>query len=152
MKFLADHMLGKLAKYLRFMGYDTYYPTGNMSDNEIIEIAKREKRIILTRDKELARRANGVYVGSDDYEEQLRFVVKKFKLTSENMLSRCSLCNAPLEKVDKEKIKGKVPEYVYENHEDFCICPRCHRVYWYGTHTEKIEKEIKKITRDANED
>lgn len=152
MKFLADHMLGKLAKYLRFMGYDTYYPSGDMSDEEIIEIAQREGRIILTRDKELAARANGIYIESDDYREQLRFLVEKFGLSDDNLLTRCSVCNEPLVPVEKEKIRGRVPEYVYENHDEFYLCPKCNRVYWYGSHTERIEKEIREILGGADED
>ena len=151
MKFLADHMLGKLAKYLRFMGYDTFYPSGKMSDSEILEIANREGRILLTRDKELARRG-GVYIESENYEEQLKFVISKFHLSAEALLSRCSVCNTPLIKVEKEKIKDKVPEYVYEHNEEFYLCPTCGRVYWYGTHTERIEREIKKIIGEINED
>ena len=152
MKFLADHMLGKLAKYLRFMGYDTFYPRGDMSDDAIIEIAEREGRIILTRDKELAARSNGVYIESDDYREQLRFLAKKFGLSDENMLTRCSVCNEPLVPVDKEKICDRIPEYVYEHHDEFYLCPRCNRVYWYGSHTERIEREIRDILGGADED
>lgn len=145
MKFLADHMLGKLAKYLRFLGYDTYYPNGRMSDDEIIEIAERENRIILTRDKELARRSGGFYLESENYEEQLQIVIKKFNLNADNMLSRCSICNESLISVDKEKVKKKVPEYVYEHTDEFYMCPKCGRVYWWGTHTERIERKIRKI-------
>ncbi len=148
MKFLVDHMLGKLAKYLRFMGYDTYYPKGDMRDDELIRIAREEGRVIITRDRELARRSNGFLVLSGDYREQLKIVIREFKLNDENLLSRCSVCNEPLVQVEKEKIRGKVPEYVYETHEDFYLCPKCGRVYWYGTHTERIEREIREVMRD----
>ncbi len=152
MKFLVDHMLGKLAKYLRFMGYDTYYPTGNLSDNALIKIAKEEGRIIITRDKELAKRSNGFLVKSDNYKEQLREVIRHFNLNTENILSRCSVCNEPLVPVRKEEVKDKVPAYVYEHNEEFYMCPKCHRIYWYGTHTERIEREIKKIMEESYED
>ena len=145
-------MLGKLAKYLRFMGYDTYYPTGNLSDNALIKIAKEEGRIIITRDKELARRSKGFLVKSDNYEEQLREVINYFNLNAENILSRCSVCNEPLVPVRKEEVKDKVPAYVYEHNEEFYMCPKCHRIYWYGTHTERIEREIKKIMEESYED
>ena len=152
MKFLADHMLGKLARYLRFLGYDTYYPDGKMSDDAIIEIARREGRIILTRDRDLARRANGVYVESDDFREQLRFVIGKFNLNGENMLSRCSVCNELLIAVSKEEIRDLVPEYVYLHHDEFYRCPRCGRIYWYGTHTERIERSLRSLLGEENED
>ena len=154
MKFLVDHMLGKLAKYLRFIGYDVFYPPRNMNDDEIILIAERESRKIITRDKELARRANGFYVNSDDYREQLKLVAKKFNLRMRDdiFLSRCSVCNEPLKRISKEEVRGKVPDYVYETHDEFYICPKCHRIYWYGTHTERIEREIREILKDAGEE
>ncbi len=152
MKFLVDHMLGKLAKYLRFMGYDTYYPTGNLSDNALIKIAKEEGRIIITRDKELARRSKGFLVKSDNYEEQLKEVIENFNLNADNILSRCSVCNELLVHVRKEGVKDKVPSYVYEHNDEFYMCPKCHRIYWYGTHTERIEREIKKIMEESYED
>ncbi len=144
-------MLGKLAKYLRFMGYDTFYPPSSMSDEEIIRIGREEGRIIITRDRELAHRGNGVFVESDNYEEQLRFMIKKFNLSTENMLSRCSICNTPLVQMPKEKVRDKVPEYVYEHTNEFYLCPNCGKIYWYGTHTERIKEKIKRIEREAKE-
>ena len=151
-KFVVDHMLGKLAKYLRFMGYDTYYPTGRMSDDEIMEIARKEGRILLTRDKELAKRSGGIYVESENYEEQLKFVINRFHLNTDSLLSRCSICNVPLVKVGKREIKDKVPEYVYEHQDDFYMCPKCGRIYWYGSHTERIEKKIRELMGEEDED
>jgi len=151
-KFVVDHMLGKLAKYLRFMGYDTYYPTGRMSDDEIMEIARKEGRILLTRDKELAKRSGGIYIESENYEEQLKFVINRFHLNTDSLLSRCSICNVPLVKVDKREIKDKVPEYVYEHQDDFYMCPKCGRIYWYGSHTERIEKKIRELMGEEDED
>jgi len=145
-------MLGKLAKYLRFMGYDTYYPDGNMSDDEILALAQKENRIILTRDKELARRGNAYFVQSDEYRAQLRDVIEHFHLNAGRMLSRCSVCNAVLVRVPKEEVRGKVPEYVYEHTEEFYMCPSCKRIYWYGTHTQKIAEFINMLTGEANED
>jgi len=151
-KFVVDHMLGKLAKYLRFMGYDTYYPTGRMSDDEIMEIARKEGRILLTRDKELAKRSGGIYVESENYEEQLKFVINRFHLNTDSLLSRCSICNVPLVKVDKREIKDKVPEYVYEHQDEFYMCPKCGRIYWYGSHTERIERKIRELMGEEDED
>ncbi len=147
-KFMVDSMLGKLGKYLRFMGYDVYYPPTTMSDDDILRIAEKDGRIILTRDKELARRSGGFYVESDKYEEQLKVVIKKFNLNGDKILSRCSVCNEILIPIEKEKIKEKVPDYVYEHNDEFYICPNCHRIYWYGTHTEKIKEKIEKIMEE----
>ena len=145
-------MLGKLAKYLRFLGYDTYYPKKGMEDDELIRIAREENRIIITRDKELAKRSDGFYVTSENYLEQLKMVIEKFKLSDENMLTRCSVCNEPLVPVEKEKIKDKIPPYVYEHNDEFYICPKCGRVYWWGTHTDRIEKTLREIMGEKNED
>ena len=142
-------MLGKLARKLRILGFDTLYES-SIEEEEVLEKAKG--RILLTRDKELAKRAGGVYIESDDYREQLRTVAKKFGLSDENMLTRCSVCNEVLVPIDKEKIKDRVPKYVYEHHDEFYICPKCNRVYWYGSHTERIEKEIHEILGGTDED
>ncbi len=154
-RFVVDHMLGKLAKYLRFMGYDVYYPPRDMDDDEIIRVARKEGRIVITRDKELAIRTNGIYIDSVDYREQLKIVVKKFNLhiDKDKFLSRCSICNEPLVKISKEEAREKVPEYVYQTHTEFYKCPKCHRIYWYGTHTERIERDLKEILGEVeNED
>ncbi len=150
MKFLVDHMLGRLARYLRFMGYDTYYPSGDMSDDEILRIAHQEGRVVITRDRELARRSGGLLLRSGDYREQLKAVVREFNLKADNMLSRCSLCNEPLVRVEKEEIRDRVPEYVYQHSEEFYLCPKCGRVYWYGSHTERIEREIREVMGDED--
>ena len=152
MKFLVDHMLGKLAKYLRFMGYDTYYPERGMDDDMLLQIAKKEGRIIITRDKELAKRSNGLYVASEDYIQQLKIVIKTFNLNDEHMLSRCSICNEILVPIEKDEVKDKVPPYVYEHNDEFYRCPKCGRIYWWGTHTQRIESTIREIMGDENED
>ena len=151
MKFLVDHMLGKLAKYLRFLGYDTYYPKNRMSDDDLIKIAKDEGRIIITRDKELARRSGGFYVPSENYLEQLKMVIERYNLKDDMMLTRCSICNEILVPVNKERVKDKIPPYVYEHQNEFYICPKCGRVYWWGTHTERIERTIRNILGDEYE-
>ncbi len=144
-------MLGKLAKYLRFLGYDTYYPSGTMSDTEILVLAKSENRIVLTRDKELARRSKGLLIESDNYREQLKFVIRKFNLNTEQLLSRCSVCNTLLIEVPKQSVHGKVPAHVYEHNDKFFMCPKCQRIYWYGTHTERIKRDILAIVGDSFE-
>jgi len=144
-------MLGKLAKYLRFLGYDTYYPKNRMSDDDLIKIAKDEGRIIITRDKELARRSGGFYVPSENYLEQLKMVIERYNLKDDMMLTRCSICNEILVPVNKERVKDKIPPYVYEHQNEFYICPKCGRVYWWGTHTERIERTIRNILGDEHE-
>lgn len=149
MKFLADQMLGKLAKYLRFLGYDTFYTNKPISDKELIEIAKREERIILTRDKIIAQNVpKSVYLKNESLEEQFRELNKNAKITKIAILSRCSLCNSVLEKVNKELIKEMVPEYIYLHNNDFYICNTCKKVYWYGSHTKRIITEIDNLLKE----
>jgi len=146
MKFAVDSMLGRLAKYLRFLGYDTLYAENSMDDLNLIKICREENRILLTRDKDLAKRyENAYYVKSADYREQIRDVFKKFSLNLDNALTLCSVCNVKLEKVDKIYVKGKVPEFVYSSHDEFFICPNCGRIYWQGSHTKNIMKMLEEI-------
>lgn len=140
-------MLGTLAKWLRICGYDTEYAHME-SDDEIIEKAKEEGRIIITRDKELFERCkNAILVENKGVEEQLRKVLREASINIEekNILTRCTLCNVPVEEIKKEKVKEKVPPHAYESHDEFWICPKCKRIYWMGTHWKNMEKMIKKI-------
>src|SRR5215467_8862085 len=114
-KFIADVMVGKLARWLRVLGFDVAY-SNRYGDDEIIRIAGAEDRIILTRDTRLAmRRSLGecLLVDSGEYKEQVRQVLRAFDLKDFSVLSRCLECNAGLEDVDKEAVFEKVPPYVY---------------------------------------
>jgi uncharacterized protein with PIN domain len=146
MRFIADHMLGSLARWLRFMGYDTVYP-GPMNDRDIVHLAKEEGRVLLTRDRELskARSVESLYIESTDLENQLDQVLSKFMMTGKISLSRCSLCNSVLELVEKEGVKEFVPERVFELRDSFWYCRKCHKYYWAGTHFEKIMEKIRKL-------
>ena len=140
-------MLGTLAKWLRICGYDTEYAHAE-SDDEIIERARKEGRIVITRDKELFERCkSAILVENNGIEEQLQRVFREANLSidEENILTRCTVCNVAVKEIEKEKVKEKVPPHAYENHEEFWICPKCKRIYWMGTHWENMEKMIKKI-------
>ena len=140
-------MLGSMAKWLRILGYDTKY-VKNMKDEEIAKIAREEERILLTRDKKLASKfKNSIYLENNGLKNQLRRIIKELALEidDKNLLTRCIICNEKIEKIDKEKVKGMVPEHVYESHEEFYICPKCKRIYWIGTHFENMKKFIENI-------
>ena len=142
MKLLCDHMLGSLARWLRFMGYDTAYPEQG-PDRTLIERARAEGRILLTRDKELAARVPGsVAVRSDLLEEQIREVASTLSLHLVDPLSRCSLCNERLVQVSVEAVHGLVPEGVRSRHHEFWRCPSCRRVYWQGSHWDKMVERL----------
>jgi uncharacterized protein with PIN domain len=145
MKLLCDHMLGSLARWLRFMGYDTAYPEVG-PDRTLIERVRSEDRILLTRDKELASRVTGaVRIRSDILEEQIQEVATALPLRLLDPLSRCSLCNEILVSASLEDVKDLVPEGVRSRHRIFWRCPSCGRVYWRGTHWDKMVTRLNNL-------
>jgi hypothetical protein len=146
MKFLCDHMLGTLAKWLRFLGYDTAYP-GPLDDTALLELAQREGRVLLTRDKELASRGpETLGILSDRLDEQLQEVRRAFQITAANALTRCSVCNGQVARLGAEDVRGAVPESVLSRHTEFWRCPDCRRVYWKGSHYEALASAVSKWT------
>ncbi len=149
MKFIADVMLGRLAKRMRLLGIDVLYDR-TLDDNEIIRLSLEQDRVILTRDKALNDRplaANHLFIKSDLVQQQVEQVLSNFSLESLlNPLSRCSGCNEPLDRITREDARDLVPQYVYENNYLFLRCPQCKRTYWYGTHVRRMvlpERRIK---------
>jgi uncharacterized protein with PIN domain len=143
MKFIADVMLGSLAKRMRLMGFDVLYDH-TLPDNEIIRLALEQDRVILTRDTGLASRPlakDHLLVTRDDVEDQIRQVIDTFSLSSRDALTRCSVCNEPLEELSKDQTRDRVPEYVYHRIEHFFSCSKCGRTYWKGTHVKNMERK-----------
>jgi len=150
MKFLCDQMLGTLAKWLRIYGFDTFFADSKLDDTDLIDIAKKEQRALLTRDKTLAqvaRRENlKVYeIRSTDIDEQLSQVLEGIHIDEEQFFSRCLLCNSPINSIDKNKVKNKIPERVYKNNQKFWFCAKCNKIYWKGSHHDNMLKKIKSI-------
>ncbi len=146
MKFIADNMLGKLAKYLRMMGYDTVYPPPSDA-NGLIVLSKSEDRVILTRNSIFIRDfkpENYLFIESQHFSEQMIQVIKKFNLeiNTDNFFTLCMICNEHLFQVSKEEVKEKVPESVYINFKEFRQCPSCSRIYWHGGHTQRMENKL----------
>ncbi len=150
--FIADVNVGRLARRLRMLGYNTLFNNG-ADDNELIRNALREGRILLTRDTGImARRVvttgkvKALLVESDDVTEQLWQVVRALNLEPESEpFSICIECNVPLVPRGKEEVRGLVPPHVFRNHEQFVQCPVCRRVFWRGTHWEKMMAEIENL-------
>lgn len=145
MKFVADKMLGRLTKWLRIIGQDvTYGP--HLSDYGLIRAARREDRLILTRDRGIAKRSppNYLMIQSDQFREQLKQVVETCRLDPfKNAFTRCVECNTVLQPVSKEAVRERVPPYVFCNQERFSFCLRCQRIYWPATHQQKMLEELK---------
>ena len=138
MKFLADEMLGRLAKWLKITGYDTvYFP--KISDYELLRKASVDGRVILTRDRKLPEKLGGgkvVLIRSDHYLDQLAEVLSHLNIRASDLkiFSLCLDCNVSVREVGKEKMEGRVPPYVFEKHTSFQQCPQCHKVFWSGSH------------------
>lgn len=147
-KFIADGMCGGLARWLRLIGYDTLY-FNTSKKIEIIRTAQKEGRIILTKDKKITFQYPqfAFYIEGENTKKQFEEVIKKFnlKIEEENLFKRCSLCNTLLEKIEKEKVKDLVPEYVYNNKEEFAICRKCNKIYWEGDHCRYIRERLKNL-------
>jgi len=147
MKFLCDQMLGTLAKWLRLMGFDTYFADNVTTDDELIAIAHKEKRVLITRDKTLVQKTKkqkipSIEIKTTDLDEQLQKALQKTKINKKDLLTRCSLCNMVLNPIEKIKVKNRVPERIFEQHTDFLYCPKCDKIYWPGTHYKKILEKI----------
>jgi uncharacterized protein with PIN domain len=149
MKFAADKMLGRLAKWLRIIGQDVIYGP-HLSGAGLIRAARPESRLILTRDRALAARSPlpCLFIRSDHFREQLTQVVESCRLDPlKEAFSRCVRCNAPLQSVGKESAQEKVPSYVYATQDRFSACPTCRRLYWPATHQERMLKELEDFAR-----
>lgn len=148
MKFLASRELGRLAKWLRILGFDTEYHRDNNKSSFIIK-ALREDRIVLTRNKIILKdkALKILFIKSEVLKDQLRQVANDFNidLNSCVMFTRCILCNKELIGVNKEDMVAKVPKYVYETQKELCQCPQCNRVYWQGTHWGNVQEILEKI-------
>ena len=146
--FVVDAHLGKLAKYLRMLGFDSLYRQ-DIGDDEIISVAKKEKRIILTRDKLLLKSkdvSHGYFVRSIEKHEQLREVVAKFDLKSQfKSFTRCMECNTIFIKVEKEEIKNKIDQDIYKIFDEYFYCQNCNKVFWKGSHFKRMEAYIREL-------
>lgn len=148
MKFIADEMLGKLAKWLRISGYDTIY-LKNVKDSELVRRAVTENRILLTRDTLLIKRKelkNFLFIVDDNPLKQLRQVVKEYHLTlPDEPFSICIICNTNITPYPKEDACRIVPEYVCKTQDVFGQCPSCNKLYWKGTHYKRMVEVLKRI-------
>lgn len=144
MKFIVDVMLGKLARWLRILGYDTLYDS-NFTDDDLFFKAHQEKRILLTRDGDLARRMNPdfcFFIAENSVRDQVKNIVNQFSLnTDDYIFTRCTLCNHLIREIPKKQASGQVPDFVYQSIEKFYYCDKCEKIYWSGSHI-KLAREL----------
>ncbi|CUT01784.1 Mut7-C RNAse domain-containing protein [Candidatus Chrysopegis kryptomonas] len=149
MKFVADTMLGKLAKWLRLLGYDTIYEP-NLPLKELLKFLE-EDRIFLTRSRRIVEEnniKNFYIVKSERFKEQLSEVIKNLNLdTQTNLFSRCSICNTEIVEVPKSSIIDLIPEETAKSFDEFYQCPKCGKIYWNGSHTARILKTLNEIKK-----
>jgi uncharacterized protein with PIN domain len=144
-RFILDVHLGKLARGLRMLGFDTEYGPP-FDDGALVARASRQNQIILTRDRELLMRravTHGYLVRSLDPERQLREVIRRFQLEgSIRPFTRCLTCNAELRELPVEQARGRVPPLVLELYGEFRVCPRCDQVFWKGSHWRRMNARL----------
>ena len=154
MKFIVDHNVGKLARWLRTMGYDTLFFTGD-DDWQMVITALAEGRVILTRDTQIMKRGvvtsgrlKAILITSDKPELQIQQVIESLNLDCQfRPFTICLECNQPLLERSKEEVKELVPPYVFQTQNQYVECPTCHRIYWRGTHWQAMTKKLKRVRK-----
>jgi uncharacterized protein with PIN domain len=154
MRFIADKALGKLAKWLRILGYDTVYWRSDDVEG-ILQRAQGEGRTLITKDTKLFKgkgSLEALLIREDNPFRQLQEVVHRFRLPvkKERLLSRCLTCNTPLEEMDPEEVKGEVPDYIYHTQQGFSRCPSCRKVYWAGTHYGHMTAVVERLQEEES--
>jgi uncharacterized protein with PIN domain len=154
MKFICDDNLGKLAKFLRILGFDTAFDQ-NCEDQILLKTASGEQRMLLTRDNNLNRKTHpfGILIlNLDDPVDQLREVIidQNLRISPDLLFQRCSLCNTVCEDVDKSKVTDEVFPYILKTQKTIKKCPSCRRFYWKGTHYNKILIKLKSAVPEEN--
>jgi len=155
LRFIVDHNVGKLAKWLRLMGYDSLFFDGS-DDSHMVARALAEGRVILTRDTEIMKRRvitsgrlKAVLINSDDPERQMQQLMDTLNLNRQfRPFTLCLECNQPLLERSREEVKDMVPPYVYKTQRQYMECPACHRIYWRGTHWEAMSRMLETLPLD----
>lgn len=148
-RFVLDTHLGKLARYLRLLGFDALYQN-DWNDFTLAELAASgEKRILLTRDRGLLKHSgviHGCYIRSDDPENQIREMISRYRLKQMvKPFSRCIKCNGTISSVEKERIRSALPEVIAQTIEEFTRCKECGRIYWKGSHYDRLQRFIETL-------
>ena len=145
-RFIVDINAGKLAKWLRIMGFDTVCQAD--ATRSAYPGRAKEKRVLLTRNTAL-RPAWGplLLIRSNHLHEQLQEVVQSLgiKRSQVELFARCLVCNTPVERIEKEAVRNRVPDYVWESQAAFSRCPDCGRIYWPGTHADRSRNMIRQV-------
>jgi uncharacterized protein with PIN domain len=147
-RFAAEKTLGRLTKWLRLLGFDTWYEF-ELSGKKFIETLEND-RILLTRTRMIQKQFASrrlIFVESDHLVQQLKQIFDELDIQAAQTrpFSRCLQCNALIEKVEKAVIWGRVPDYIFETQDRFQKCPECDRIYWPGSHTRRSLEKIQQL-------
>jgi len=153
-KFIVDNNVGKLAKWLRIMGYDALLFSGD-DDGKMVKMALAQNRVILTKDSQIMKRRlvtsgrlRAVLIRDDDIKVQLQQVVETLNLDYHFApFSICLECNQRLQEKNKDEVRELVPPYVFKTQSLYMECPSCHRLYWRGTHWQAMTRELEKMAK-----
>lgn len=149
-KFIADANLGRLARYIRLLGFDCLY-RNDYSDGAVAEIACEQQRIVLTRDRMLLQRkiiTYGYFVRSDIPKIQIKEILKKFNLYHLiQPMIRCTRCNGKLVKTDKQKIEYRLEPLTKKHYDKFLICSECDQIYWHGSHCMRVNLLVDELAQ-----
>ena len=147
-RFAADAHLGGLARFLRMAGFDTFH-ANDIDDAELVALALREGRIVLTRDRELLKRrdlTHGCYVRAIRPERQFGEIVDRLDLSrAARPFSLCLACNAPLRPAARAEVVGRLPPRVAERQERFSVCDACGGVFWEGSHWQRMSALLDRV-------
>ncbi|NLG48727.1 MAG: hypothetical protein GX552_01290 [Chloroflexi bacterium] len=149
-RFLADATLGKLARWLRILGYDTRLGDASLNAAQLVRLARAEQRILLTRDSAVARRrgVRAVLIRSGQLEQQMAQLQDELGVSAVAPFTRCPVCNVELEAIPKDRAWGQVPPYVFCTQDEFRVCPNCDRFYWRGTHRQLMGERVAEWAQD----
>lgn len=146
--FAAERTLGKLAKWLRLLGFDTIFEAQNSSG--IFSDGMQSERILLTRTQAVREQygmRQHIFIESDHVRDQIQQVIQELGIVFEDIqpFSRCLSCNVKITEIEKDAVLGQVPDYVWETHDIFQTCPECKRIYWPGSHTKRTMERIEEL-------
>jgi uncharacterized protein with PIN domain len=147
-KFIVDANVGKLARWLRMLGYDTIF-VNDIDDGVLVDIGLKEERVLLTRDTQImlsrpvvSGKVRALLTSEDDPREQMRQVITEMNLDREREFTLCLECNVPLAPRDRDEVRDLVPPYVYKTQTQYHQCLACGRIYWRGTHWEHMKQVL----------
>ncbi|MBI5146499.1 MAG: Mut7-C RNAse domain-containing protein [Thaumarchaeota archaeon] len=151
-KFLADAMLGNIARKLRLLGFDCKY-FATINHDQLLLIAKIENRILVTKDRNITNicKKQNISVIDLSNTDETSQIVEIYKKTNLNKCKidmndvRCTICNGIVQSIEKEKITSRIPDKVAQNMQQFWICNSCNQIYWEGTHIRNLQKFIDEV-------